>query len=311
MNHKEKIFISAVVYVYNCADTIHDFLTRLYHILDRDFENFEIICVNDASVDDSVRVIKESLRAVDSGVISIVTMSYYQGLEMAMNAGIDLAIGDFVYEFDQSVMDYAPDMIGAVYQRLLQGFDIVSAGSRKRRFSSSLFYALFNQSTHFQYKLHTESFRIISRRAINRTRTMSKTIPYRKAIYANCGLKIDMLWYDSSSAARIDQGGARNRKRYETAFDAFMLFTNVAYKIAKVMAIIMMMVTFTGGIYTIVVYALGSPVQGYTTTMLITTGAFFAVFFLLAIIIKYLSVLVDLVFKKHTYLIESIEKAAQ
>jgi dolichol-phosphate mannosyltransferase len=305
--NKEKNFVSAVIYVYNCASGICDFLTRLYSVLDCTFENFEIICVNDASTDNGVDVIKETVRHINTSIVSIVNMSYYQGLEVSMNAGVDIAIGDFVYEFDHCVMDYAQDMIVEVYRRLLQGFDIVSAGSRKRRFSSKLFYAIFNQNANFQYKLSTESFRIISRRAINRIRMMSKTIPYRKAFYANCGLKKDMLLYDGDVSVS-DTNGRHNLKRYDTAFDAFILFTNITCKIAKAMAFMMMLATFAGLVYTLIVYALGSPVQGYTTTMLVTTGAFFVVFFLLAVIIKYLSLLIDLVFKKQKYLIESVEK---
>jgi dolichol-phosphate mannosyltransferase len=308
IRNREKSFISAVIYVRNCASGIYDFLTRLYGVLDSTFENFEIICVNDASTDDGVSVIKKAVRNINTGVISIINMSYFQGLEVSMNAGVDIAIGDFVYEFDYSVMDYTPDMIVEVYRRLLQGFDIVSAGSRRHRFSSKLFYVLFNQNTNFQYKLNTESFRIISRRAINRIHMMSKTVPYRKALYANCGLKKDMLLYDGAFSVSVNKDGRHNLKRYDTAFDAFILFTNIAYKIAKTMALMMMLVTFAGLVYTLIVYALGSPVQGYTTTMLVTTGAFFAVFFLLTVIIKYLSLLVDLVFKKQKYLIESIEK---
>jgi dolichol-phosphate mannosyltransferase len=279
----------------------------LYRVLDGAFEKFEIICVNDASTDEGIKVIKEAVRDINTSVISIVNMSYYQGLEVSMNAGVDLAIGDFVYEFDRGFMDYDQDMIIEVYRRMLQGFDIVSAGSRKRRVSSKVFYTLFNQNANFRYKLNTETFRIISRRAINRTHMMSKTIPYRKALYANCGLKTDMLLYDGDLSA-VNKSGSHDQKRYDTAFDAFILFTNIAYKIAITMAFMMMFLTFTGLVRTIIVYALGSPVQGYTTTMLVTTGAFFAVFFLMAVIIKYLSILVDLVFKKQKYLVESIEK---
>ena len=50
---------------------------------------------------------------------------------------------------------------------------------------------------------------------------------------------------------------------------------------------------------------------GFTTTMLVLTGSFFGVFAILTIIIKYLSLLVNLIFKKQRYLVESIEKISK
>jgi polyisoprenyl-phosphate glycosyltransferase len=62
------------------------------------------------------------------------------------------------------------------------------------------------------------------------------------------------------------------------------------------MTLMMMTATLGAAIYSIVVFAIGKPVEGFTTTMLVITGSFFGVFAILAIIIKYLSVLVDLIF---------------
>lgn len=42
--------------------------------------------------------------------------------------------------------------------------------------------------------------------------------------------------------------------------------------------------------------------------MLVLTLGFFGVFLILAIVLKYLSLLVDLVFRHQKYLVESVEK---
>ena len=97
----EKKFISAVVYLRNDAGRIESFAEKLTEFLSSNFADYEIIFANDASTDDSIPVIK-SLCARDSRMraVSIVQMGHFQGQESAMNAGRDLAIGDFVYEFD-------------------------------------------------------------------------------------------------------------------------------------------------------------------------------------------------------------------
>ena len=309
---KEKNFVSAVVYVHNRENTIKASLKQINDVLNEHFLKYEIICVNDASYDDSASVIKEFGEKYLDCPLSIVNMGFFQGVEMSMNAGVDLSIGDFVFEFDSDIIDFEPSLIMDIYYHSLKGYDIVSAtADGKKRLSSSLFYKLFNKSAKTQYKLSTESFRILSRRAINRVHDLSKTIPYRKALYANCGLKMDTVHYKPNNSSRSDSSNKQSDTRLETALDSLMLFTNIGYRASMILTIIMILATVGIGIYTILVYALGHPVPGFTTTMLVLTGSFFGVFAILTIIIKYLSLLVNLIFKKQRYLVESIEKISK
>lgn len=309
MTYKEKNFLSAVVYVNNDEKGIMPFLIQLLKTLDANFEKYEIICVNDASKDKSASIVREIAQTNGDGIVTLINMSYHQGLEPSMNAGVDLAIGDFVLEFDYIDMDYEPSLIMKVYQQSLNGSDIVAASSKQNRISSKIFYALFNKNANLQYELQTETFRILSRRAINRIFSMSNTIPYRKALYANCGLKMDTVFYTPNDPMPGKKPNSQDR--YETAFDALILFTNLAYKITILLAGAMMIATLAGGGYTVVIYFLGIPVAGYTTTMLVITAAFFGVFGILAMVIKYLSVIVRLIFNEQRYIVESVEKISK
>lgn len=302
-------FLSAVVYINNDEKGIMPFLIQLIETLDANFEKYEIICVNDASSDSSASIVREITKSKGDGIVSLINMSYPQGLEPSMNSGVDLAIGDFVFEFDYISVDYEPDLIMKVYQQSVNGSDIVAASTKHKRISSTIFYAIFNKNANLQYELQTETFRILSRRAINRIFSMSNTIPYRKALYANCGLKMDTVFYTPNHPMVGKK--PNNQDRYETAFDALILFTNLAYKITILLAGAMMTATLAGGIYTVVIYFLGIPVAGYTTTMLVITAAFFGVFGILAMVIKYLSVIVRLIFNEQRYIVESVEKISK
>lgn len=305
--NKEKNFISTVLYVHNNEIQIIDTLKKVNKVLSDNFEHYEIICVNDYSTDKSVNQIRNFADTVKGSVISILNMSYYQGRELSMNAGVDLAIGDFVFEFDNVDMDYSIETVMEVYHQSLKGFDIVSAAPQKpMKKTSLLFYNLFNGYSNNPNKLKTETFRVLSRRAINRVQSMNKTIPYRKAIYANCGLKIDTIYYDSNMEKNINVDDGDIRKN--VAIESLMLFTDIAYKSAIFMTFLMMIGIVLVGIYTIFVFASQQPVAGWTTTMLFLSVGFFGVFAILAVIIKYLSIIVDLIFKKQKYMIESIEK---
>ncbi len=309
MTSKEKNFMSAVLYVHNDAASIADFLRTVMTVLEEHFEHSEIICVNDCSQDNSVEILREIGRHAKSTTVTVLNMSYFHGVETAMNAGMDLAIGDFVLEFDACVPDFAASVIMDVYRKSLEGYDIVSASpDRKQRFTSSIFYHVFNRFTDFSYQLGTERFRVLSRRVINRISSMNKSVPYRKAVYANCGLKTANIRYEAAGAQTAKQDKTERKYRTDLAVNSMILFTELGYRFAVTMTVLMMAVAVLVALYSAVVYLFSTPVAGWTTTIFFMSFAFFGLFGILTIIIKYLQILVDLVFRRKKYSFESIEK---
>lgn len=309
MTSKETNFVSAVIYIHNVENQIADFLSMLIFVMENNFEHSEIICINDASEDESVQIIKTTSKNANSTSVSIINMSYFHGLESAMNAGVDLAIGDFVFEFDNSYCDFHQEKIMEVYKRALQGYDIVSASpNRKEKFNSGIFYKMFELFDSRSHKMSTERFRITSRRAINRINSLNRSIPYRKALYTNCGLKTDNIKYDIINTSSLQYDSKEKSYRLGLAVDSLILFTDVGYKFSIVMTIVMMLMSIFMVIYSIIIYATLNPISGWTTTILFISLVFFGLFGILTIVIKYLQLLVDLVFKRKYYNFESIEK---
>lgn len=309
MANKEKNFASAIIYVHNAEMRIEKFLTTLIQVMESNFEHSEIICVNDSSDDESLSMIKKISDIADTTSISVINMSYFHGLELSMNAGIDMSIGDFVFEFDNTILDFDSEVIMEIYRKALTGFDIVSASpNRKEKFTSKLFYKVFDRYTNVSYKMSTESFRVLSRRVINRVDSMNKTIPYRKAVYANCGLKTTNIKYDVIENYKFDKDGKEKEYRTSLAVNSLILFTEMGYRFSKTMTLLMMILSIFMVIYSVVVYTTASPVAGWTTTILFLSIAFFGLFGIMTVVIKYLQLIVDLVFKRKQYNFESIEK---
>jgi dolichol-phosphate mannosyltransferase len=309
MVNKEKNFVSSVIYVHNAERRIENFLSMIIEIMEDNFEHSEIICVNDCSDDDSVNVIKKVSDKAKTTSISVVNMSFFHGLELAMDAGMDLAIGDFVFEFDNTNCDFDSEMIMKIYRHSLTGYDIVSASpNRKEKLSSRLFYKVFDRFAENSYDMTTESFRILSRRVINRISSMNKTIPYRKADYAGCGLKTANLKYEIKYDDRRNVDSKEKRYRSSLAVDTLILFTEFGYRFSFWMTSAMMLISVFMILYTLIVYAIGHPIEGWTTTVLFLSVAFLGLFGILTIIVKYLQIIVDMVFKRKHYNFESIEK---
>lgn len=177
---KEKNFVSCVVYLHNDEAVVQDFLREICGVMQENFEKYEVVCVNDGCTDGTVEQIHAFLREWDGArSVSLINLSFYQGVETAMNAGSDLAVGDFLFEFDRCSPDFDPELIMQIYRRALEGYDVVAAAPKHGvPLTSKVFYALYNWSSHYRYRIRQERFRIISRRAVNRVNQMNIYVPY-------------------------------------------------------------------------------------------------------------------------------------
>lgn len=307
----ENKFVSIVVYLHNEEKDISRFLDIVVPKVSGLFSKYEIICVDDASGDGTVDVIRDYTHQKKlDGIVSVIHMGFYQGIEPSMNAGRDIAIGDLVYEFDHVIVDYEPELISEVYEKMVEGFDIVAAScANKGRLSSRLFYGLFNKYSKSFSKIGPETFRIVSRRAINRIKTIGTHIPYRKAVYANCGLNMATISYEISKDESINTSKASFSERGELALDSFIYFTNIMERISAVLSGGFLIVSMFCLIYSVVDHFMGKDIaSGWPSLMSFMSVGFFGVFALLTIILKYLSVMLNLIFRQQRYMVADIEK---
>ena len=308
---KENNFVSAVVYLHNCETRVEPFLNVVYEQLNTHFIKFEIICVDDCSTDETRSKVMSMSTIADATKLNVIHFSYFHGLENAMLAGVDLSIGDFVFEFDSTYVDYNAELIMSVYYRALQGYDVVGATpNSKMRRSSSLFYSIFNRFSNAPYQLQTERFRIISRRIINKIHNLNSAISHRKVAYVTSGLKNDSILYEIAYEVPVHFDAQERRLRRSVAINSMVLFTDFAYRTSLFLSIIMAVFALAVSVYTIIIFFTGKPVEGWTTTMMFLSLAFFGMFVILTFLTKYVSIAVNIRIKLKSYSYESVDKVS-
>ena len=109
------------------------------------------------------------------------------------------------------------------------------------------------------------------------------------------------MWWSGSSCGS-------ERGRIGLATDSLVLYTDFGYKFSVGLTILMILVTTAELIYTIAIWLTGHPIAGWTTTMFVLTFGLTGLFAILAILLKYLTLLLKLSFTKQSYLVEGIEK---
>ena len=102
--------VSVIVPVYNASKYIEE---TLKSILNQNFTNFEIIIINDGSTDNSLEIIKKTLK--DSKVSNKIINQNNQGVSKARNIGIENAQGKYVIFVDDDDI-IAENHISCLYE---------------------------------------------------------------------------------------------------------------------------------------------------------------------------------------------------
>lgn len=299
-----------VVYLHDrTVAELEVFCDKIVRTMVDNFENNEVIFVCDDHGVINCNVINDVLKRQQLDVMAeTIQMAYYHGMEAAMCAGDDLAIGDFVFEFDYIDVDYNPQLILDVIDRAREGYDIVSAGCQTHKLASRLFYRLINYRS--AYSVNHETFRVVSRRALNRIKILNNTIPYRKMLYAASGLPRDYIQYEVEKGIK-KQVRNRNEKAYrlDSGINYMMLFTRMIERLTMGLSLLFLLFTVGTGIWAIYSYMFTEDlVSGWVSLMAVISFGFFGVFLLLTFIVKYISLILNINYKKSVYVVESVDK---
>ncbi len=105
--------ISVIIPVYNVEKYLEECLNS---VINQEFKNIEILCINDGSTDNSLSILEE-FRNKDNRIK--VFSQTNKGISAARNLGLDNAKGDYIYFLDSD--DYiSPDYLKNMYDKIVE-----------------------------------------------------------------------------------------------------------------------------------------------------------------------------------------------
>lgn len=306
INNKESNFVSVVAYLRNNEAQIKNFIEKVSTVIKNNFNKYEFIFVDDNCTDKTVELAKSLCKNIDC-TVNIIKMGNFQGIEKSLSAGTDLAIGDYVFEFETISLDYNADLLMQAYSMISDGNDIVSISPNKTTGRTKLFYDLYNLGKFSTTKIYSTRVRLISRRAINRVSSLNTKVTFRKSAFAESGLKSEYIFFVPETKIinhhKEDKGLVNSN-----AYESLLMFTNTIFRVSTSIFSIFL-IAFVGlGIATICLAVYGIKITDLMIVLLVLTLSFTAVIGLLCFIIKYISLIVYSQYKKKEYVIEGIEK---
>jgi polyisoprenyl-phosphate glycosyltransferase len=195
-----KKLISIVTPFYNEEETVEAFLNSIKHVVETIHNmEFEIVCVNDGSCD---QTLEKLLAATRYNIkIIILDLSRNFGKEAALTAGIEEAQGDAVIPIDADLQD-PPELIPVLIEYWQNGYEVVlakrsdrSTDSFLKRKTAELFYRLHNKMAESPIPENVGDFRLMDRCVVEAFKRLPEKRRFMKGLFAWLGFKTAMVQY--------------------------------------------------------------------------------------------------------------------
>lgn len=264
------IKLSIVSPVYRAEKMVHMLVERIVKSVTTITDNYEIILVNDASPDASWSVIEHEC-AQDKRVKGI-NLSRNFGQHYAITAGLHYAQGEWVVVMDCDLQD-RPEEIPALYQKALEGYDIVYARRKQRqdkwlkRMTSRAFNYVLNRLSGLNKDKDVANFGIYHQRVIKEYNKIPEQSRSFGSLILYLGFRTAII--DVQHAEREEGTSSYTLVRMlKLAFDVIISNSNKPLRMAVGFGFGMSVLSFLLALYNVVARMVGIiSFPGYTTTV--------------------------------------------
>lgn len=301
---------SIVVSVYNEELGLQQFYNTTSEVLKSLSWDYELIFVNDGSVDKSLEILT-GFAATDDHV-KVVNFACNRGHEAAMIAGIDYSTGDGIICMDAD-LQHPPESIPAIIEAFEAGFDVVSMVRTARadaglikKITSGAFYKLMNKISKANFENNSSDFFGISNRVALVLRSdYRERVRFLRGYVQNVGFKKTKIEFEAK--ARVAGESNYNIKTLvKLSLNAICNFTDVPLKIGIYAGAFSLIAAFILLVYSIVQKCLGNAPSGYSTIIVFLCVMFGVLFIILGFISEYLAIIFSEVKARPIYIVENV-----
>lgn len=265
---EKSIFISCIVPVFNEELVIQAFLKNLYGLLQTITNQFEIIVIDDGSVDNTTEKI---LLLAKQYRIKLLSLSRNFGKETALTAGIEHAQGDLAILMDAD-FQHPLNMVPNFLEHWANGYDMVYGIRTSRETESYIkrnlarfFYWLMGKITNIEMPNNAGDFRLLDKKIIDAIKQFPERTRFMKGLFAWVGYKKIGLPFvvDKRSAGKSSWGFL---KLTELAITGITSFSDVPLRVWGLVGFLISLISLIYAIYIVTVTLLfGADLPGFPT----------------------------------------------
>ena len=268
-----KIELSIIIPIYNEEDNLDYLFERLESVLENLNNNYEIICVNDGSKDNSLQALKKHNQR--NPQIKVVNFSRNFGKEVALSAGLDYSSGAAAIPIDADLQD-PPELIEQLVAKWQEGYDVVYATRRFREegwlknVTASGFYRVISKISKTKIPANTGDFRLIDRRVIEALKQMPERNRFMKGMFAWVGFRQTSVLFDRPQRYK-GKTSWNYWKLWNFAIEGITSFSSVPLKIWTYVGLFISFFAFVYASFLIIRIIIRGyvDVPGYASTLVI------------------------------------------
>lgn len=264
----KRVFISCVVPVYNEAAHIALFISALNEQLQTLTQHYEIIVVDDGSVDGTVSYLPVSTPQCP---LKLIGFSRNFGKEAALTAGLAHCQGDVVVLIDAD-FQHPVELLPTFLQYWAQGYDIVygvqqsrRAQSLIKRTASKAFYRLMCKIAKIRIPAHAGDFRLLDKQAVHALNQLDERERFMKGLYAWIGFSHIGIPFTVQTRA----SGTSSWSFWhliELALVGITSFSNVPLRVWSLFGFVISLIAFIyGSIIVVDTWLHGTDLPGFAT----------------------------------------------
>lgn len=263
--------LSVVLPAYNEEKMIKKAAQTIGRILQKEKIEYEIVFVDDGSVDGTWREI-EAVQKTDNHVNGL-HFSRNFGKESAMMAGLENAGGDCCVVMDCD-LQHPPETIVAMYRLWQQGYEVVEGVKHTRgkesvfhKMSAGLFYKIISRAIKIDMS-RASDFKLLDRRAVDALLEMPERNAFFRALSSWIGFQSTTVEFDvQEREAGESKWSTKSLFRY--AVSNIVSFSSAPMNMVGITGILGLLFAVILGIQTLVNYFSGHAVEGFTTVILL------------------------------------------
>lgn len=309
--------ISIVLSLYNEEQGIPGFWLALNEELEKlSSVNFELIWVNDGSVDRTQLFINDILSRNTENHIAHCSIEFSRnfGHEAAMIAGIDRSNGEAVICMD-SDGQHPPAEISKMIDSFSSGKDLVLMERIERAdngllktFLSSSFYRIINRLSSVKFQRNTTDFFLISRQVAEHLKSnYREQSRFIRGYLQDIGFTVEILPFHAPCRL-CGESKYSYLKLFAHALNAVFAFSNKPLRISMYCSGIFLMFTFLFGLYTFYMYLYGdSPPSGYTSIILLLLISFSMLFLVITVLSLYFEKAIKEMRQRPIYIVRDVK----
>jgi len=263
--------LSIVIPMRNEGPMIDELFDSLMPVLHNTGKTYEVICVNDGSVDDTLS--RLLAKQDQDQAIKVIDFSRGFGKEAALTSGLDHACGQAVIVMDADLQN-PPEVLPDLIAKWEEGFEVVYGARRSRdrdswlkRTTSRMFYAVFNKLSDTQVPPDAGDFRLMDRVVVDALKRLPEHSRFMKGIFAWVGFQHVGVPYDCPER-RAGESQWPFFKLFRFALDGLFSFSTVPLRLWTWVGTATALIGLVYAAFLVLrVFVSGRDVPGYASIM--------------------------------------------